>query len=150
MHWIMRSHNRVFLEGLIKLVKRELYSFQSGTFCVLGDCDCIVMTNVIHTNSPLPTYYYMKLLVHEMPYPTTCWFLGETTEDFRLASRKFWQTVRQLMRRKQAVAQAVFSRGVELLTVTGDSVKRWKEHFIPFTPKTPSKKTPIKTYVILW
>ncbi|KAK0140999.1 hypothetical protein N1851_021987 [Merluccius polli] len=55
---------------------------------------------------------------------------GEAMEkDFRLASRKFWQTVQRLRKGKQGLAQAVFSRGGELLTRTGDIVGRWKEHF---------------------
>ena len=55
---------------------------------------------------------------------------GEAMEkDFRLASKKFWQTVRRLRKGKQGLAQAVFSRGGELLTQTEDIVGRWKEHF---------------------
>ena len=55
---------------------------------------------------------------------------GEAMEkDFRLASKKFWQTVRQLGKGKQGIAQAVFSIGGELLTLTGDIVGQWKEHF---------------------
>lgn len=55
---------------------------------------------------------------------------GEAMEkDFRLASRKFWQTIRRLRKGKQGLSQAVFSRGGELLTRTGDIVGRWKEHF---------------------
>ena len=50
-------------------------------------------------------------------------------KDFRLASKKFWQTVRRLREGKQGLAQAVFSRGGELLTQTEDIVGRWKEHF---------------------
>uniref|UniRef100_A0A8C2ZPF1 Reverse transcriptase domain-containing protein n=1 Tax=Cyclopterus lumpus TaxID=8103 RepID=A0A8C2ZPF1_CYCLU len=55
---------------------------------------------------------------------------GEAMEkDFRLASRKFWQTIRRLRKEKQGLPQAVLSRGGELLTRTGDIVGRWKEHF---------------------
>ena len=55
---------------------------------------------------------------------------GEAMEkDFRLASRKFWQTIRRLRKGKQGLPQAVLSRGGELLTRTGDIVGRWKEHF---------------------
>ena len=55
---------------------------------------------------------------------------GEAMEkDFRLASKKFWQTVRRLRKGKQGLAQAVLSRGGELLTQTEDIVGRWKEHF---------------------
>ena len=50
-------------------------------------------------------------------------------KDFRLASKKFWQTVRRLRKGKQGLAQAVLSRGGELLTQTEDIVGRWKEHF---------------------
>ncbi len=42
-------------------------------------------------------------------------------KDFRLASRKFWKTVRRLRRGKQGLAQAVFSRGMELLNPTNTS-----------------------------
>ena len=55
---------------------------------------------------------------------------GEAMEkDYRLASQKFWQTVRRPRKGKQGLAQAVFSRGGELLTQTEDIVGRWKEHF---------------------
>lgn len=46
-----------------------------------------------------------------------------------LTSRKFWQTVRQLRKRKWGLAQAVFSMGGELLTQTGNIVEQWIEHF---------------------
>lgn len=46
-----------------------------------------------------------------------------------LALRKFWQTIRGLRKEKQGLAQAAFSRGEELLTLTGDIFRRWKEHF---------------------
>jgi len=46
---------------------------------------------------------------------------GEAMEkDFRLVSRKFWQTVRRLRKGKQVLAQALLSQGVELLTQTED------------------------------
>uniref|UniRef100_UPI0037E775E1 G-protein coupled receptor 4-like n=1 Tax=Semicossyphus pulcher TaxID=241346 RepID=UPI0037E775E1 len=55
---------------------------------------------------------------------------GEALEkEFRLASKKFWQTVRRLRKGKQGLAQAVFSRDGELLTRTKDIVGRWKERF---------------------
>ncbi|KAM6983477.1 CD166 antigen homolog A [Tautogolabrus adspersus] len=55
---------------------------------------------------------------------------GETLEkDFRLASRKFWQTFRQLRKRKQGLPQAVISSGGEPLTLTGDIFGQWKEYF---------------------
>jgi len=51
---------------------------------------------------------------------------GEAMEkDFRLASRKFWQTVRRLRKGKQGLAQAVLCRGGEQLTQTEDIVGRW-------------------------
>ena len=54
----------------------------------------------------------------------------ETMEkDFRLVSRKFWQTVRRFRKGKQGSAQAVSSRGGEPLTWTGDTVEQRKEHF---------------------
>jgi len=37
-------------------------------------------------------------------------------KDFRLASKKFWQTVWRLRKEKQGLAQAMLSRGGELLT----------------------------------
>ena len=49
-------------------------------------------------------------------------------KDFRLASKKFWQTVRRLRKGKQGLAQVVLSWGGELLTQTEDIVGRWKEH----------------------
>ncbi len=48
-------------------------------------------------------------------------------EDFRSASKKFWQTVRRLRRGKQCFTNTVYSAGGELLTSTGDVVGRWKE-----------------------
>jgi len=55
---------------------------------------------------------------------------GEAMEkDFQLVSRKFWQTVRRLRKRKQGLAQAVLSQGGELLTQIVDIVGWWKEHF---------------------
>jgi len=50
-------------------------------------------------------------------------------KDFWLASRKFWQTIRRLRKGKQGLAQAVLSRGRELLTQIEDIVGRWKEQF---------------------
>ena len=50
-------------------------------------------------------------------------------EDYRLASKKFWQTVRRLRRGKQVSTNTVYSGGGELLTSTGDIVGRWKEYF---------------------
>uniref|UniRef100_A0A671XNI3 Endonuclease/exonuclease/phosphatase domain-containing protein n=1 Tax=Sparus aurata TaxID=8175 RepID=A0A671XNI3_SPAAU len=50
-------------------------------------------------------------------------------EDYRSASKKFWQTIRRLRRGKQSSANTVYSGGGELLTSTGDIVGRWKEYF---------------------
>uniref|UniRef100_A0A671UNG7 Reverse transcriptase domain-containing protein n=2 Tax=Sparus aurata TaxID=8175 RepID=A0A671UNG7_SPAAU len=50
-------------------------------------------------------------------------------EDYRSASKKFWQTIRRLRRGKQSSTNTVYSGGGELLTSTGDIVGRWKEYF---------------------
>ena len=50
-------------------------------------------------------------------------------EDYRSASKRFWQTVRRLRRGKQLSTNTVYSAGGELLTSTGDVVGRWKEYF---------------------
>ncbi|KAI3359987.1 hypothetical protein L3Q82_014319 [Scortum barcoo] len=50
-------------------------------------------------------------------------------EDYRSASKKFWQTIRRLRRGKQYSANTVYSAGGELLTSTGDIVGRWKKYF---------------------
>ncbi|KAI3360656.1 hypothetical protein L3Q82_002521 [Scortum barcoo] len=50
-------------------------------------------------------------------------------EDYRSASKRFWQTVRRLRRGKQYSANTVYSAGGELLTSTGDIVGRWKKYF---------------------
>ncbi|KAK3548730.1 hypothetical protein QTP70_018466 [Hemibagrus guttatus] len=55
---------------------------------------------------------------------------GEAMEkDYRMASGKFWQTVRCLRRGKQLSANIFYSGGGELLASTGDIVGRWKEYF---------------------
>ncbi|KAK3556337.1 hypothetical protein QTP70_007103 [Hemibagrus guttatus] len=55
---------------------------------------------------------------------------GEAMEkDYRMASGKFWQTIRCLRRGKQLSANTVYSGGGELLASTGDIVGRWKEYF---------------------
>ncbi|KAI3377251.1 hypothetical protein L3Q82_009155 [Scortum barcoo] len=55
-------------------------------------------------------------------------------------SKKFWQTVRRLRRGKQYSANTVYSAGGELLTSTGDIVRRWKEYYEDLLnpPDTPS------------
>ncbi|KAI3364104.1 hypothetical protein L3Q82_010930 [Scortum barcoo] len=50
-------------------------------------------------------------------------------EDYRSASKIFWQTVRRLRRGKQYSANTVYSAGGELLTSTEDIVGRWKKYF---------------------
>ncbi|KAI3373040.1 hypothetical protein L3Q82_006340 [Scortum barcoo] len=50
-------------------------------------------------------------------------------EDYRSASKRFWQTVRHLRRGKQYFANTIYSTGGELLTSTGDIVGRWKKYF---------------------
>ncbi len=55
---------------------------------------------------------------------------GEAMEkDYRLASKRFWQTIRRLRRGKQCPTNAVYSGVGRLLTSTGDVVERWKEYF---------------------
>ncbi|KAK3574271.1 hypothetical protein QTP86_004382 [Hemibagrus guttatus] len=55
---------------------------------------------------------------------------GEAMEkDYRTASGKFWQTVRRLRRGKQLYANTVYCGDGELLALTGDIVRRWKEYF---------------------
>uniref|UniRef100_A0A671U0G4 Endonuclease/exonuclease/phosphatase domain-containing protein n=1 Tax=Sparus aurata TaxID=8175 RepID=A0A671U0G4_SPAAU len=44
-------------------------------------------------------------------------------EDYRLASKKFWQTIRCFRRGKQTSTNTVYSGGGELLTSTGDGRK---------------------------
>ncbi|KAI3370008.1 hypothetical protein L3Q82_024437 [Scortum barcoo] len=50
-------------------------------------------------------------------------------EDYRSASKRFWQTIRRLRRGKQYSPNTVYSAGGELLTSTGDIVGRWKKYF---------------------
>ncbi len=61
---------------------------------------------------------------------TRAWeeFSEAMEKDYRLASKRFWQTVRRLRRGKQCPANAVYSGGGRLLTSTGDVVGRWKEN----------------------
>ena len=55
---------------------------------------------------------------------------GETMEkDFRVASKRFWTTIKRLRRGKQCSVSTVYSAGGELLNSTGDVVDRWKEYF---------------------
>ncbi|KAJ0036444.1 hypothetical protein NQD34_005121 [Periophthalmus magnuspinnatus] len=50
-------------------------------------------------------------------------------EDYQMASKRFWQTVRLLRRGKQRFTNTAYSAGRELLTSTRDVVGRWKEYF---------------------
>ena len=50
-------------------------------------------------------------------------------KDYQLASKRFWQTIWRLRRGKQCPANTVYSGGGQLLTSTGDIVRRWKEYF---------------------
>nr|XP_049618389.1 uncharacterized protein LOC125993656 isoform X1 [Syngnathus scovelli] len=55
---------------------------------------------------------------------------GEAMEnDFRMASRKFWSTIRRLRRGKQCNVNTVYSGDGVLLTSTRDVVSRWGEYF---------------------
>ncbi|KAI3363985.1 hypothetical protein L3Q82_001586 [Scortum barcoo] len=56
--------------------------------------------------------------------------VGEAMEeDYRSASKRFWQQIRRLRRGKQYSANTVYSAvGGELLTSTGDIVGRWKKY----------------------
>ncbi|KAI3370361.1 hypothetical protein L3Q82_025132 [Scortum barcoo] len=48
-------------------------------------------------------------------------------EDYRSASKRFWQTVRRLRRGKQYSANTVYSAGGELLTSTGGHCRTVEE-----------------------
>ena len=50
-------------------------------------------------------------------------------EDYRSVSKTFWQTIRRLRKGKQSSTNTVYSGGGELLTSTGDIVRRGKEYF---------------------
>ncbi|KAI3353179.1 hypothetical protein L3Q82_019731 [Scortum barcoo] len=55
-------------------------------------------------------------------------FGGEAMEeDYRSASKRFWQTVRRLRRGKQYSANTVYSAGGELLTSTGGHCRTVEE-----------------------
>ncbi|KAI3352226.1 hypothetical protein L3Q82_005589 [Scortum barcoo] len=51
-------------------------------------------------------------------------------EDYRSASKRFWQTVRRLRRGKQYSANTVYSAGGELLTSTEDIVVETVEEIL--------------------
>ncbi|TWW67270.1 hypothetical protein D4764_02G0003110 [Takifugu flavidus] len=55
---------------------------------------------------------------------------GETMEnDFWMASKRFWTTIRRLRRGKQCTVNTVYSGDGVLLTSIRDVVDRWKEYF---------------------
>ncbi|TWW80198.1 hypothetical protein D4764_01G0000130 [Takifugu flavidus] len=55
---------------------------------------------------------------------------GEAMEnDFRMASKRFWTTIRHLRRGKQCTVNTVYIGDGVLLTSTRDVVDRWKEYF---------------------
>ena len=56
-------------------------------------------------------------------------FSEATENDFQLASRRFWQTVRRLSWAKQCFTNTVYSGDGMLLTSTGDVFQQWKEYF---------------------
>ncbi|KAI3357887.1 hypothetical protein L3Q82_016268 [Scortum barcoo] len=64
-------------------------------------------------------------------------------EDYRSASKRFWQTVRRLRRGKQYSANTVYSAGGELLTSTEDIVGRWKKYFEDLLNPTDLPSTPL-------
>ncbi|KAI3366483.1 hypothetical protein L3Q82_000618 [Scortum barcoo] len=65
-------------------------------------------------------------------------------EDYRSASKRFWQTVRRLRRGKQYSANTVYSAGGELLTSTGDIVGRWKKHILRGSSSIPPTCLPVR------
>ena len=67
---------------------------------------------------------------------------GEAMEkDYRLASKKFWQTIRRHRRVKQCPAHTVYSGSGNLLTSTGDILGRWKEFFLDLPNPTNMSST---------
>lgn len=55
---------------------------------------------------------------------------GEAMRKDIWSAWRFWQTIQRLRKGNQGLAQAVLSRGGELLTQTGDIVRRRKDHFV--------------------
>ncbi|TWW61031.1 hypothetical protein D4764_05G0011210 [Takifugu flavidus] len=49
--------------------------------------------------------------------------------DFRMASKRFWTTIRRLRKGNQCTVNTVYSGDGVLLTSTRDVVDRWKEYF---------------------
>lgn len=59
---------------------------------------------------------------------TLAWeFSKAVEEDFQSVSKKLWQIVQRLGRRRQFTTDTVYCVGGELLT--GDVVQRWMEYF---------------------
>ena len=57
--------------------------------------------------------------------------LSEAMEkNFRLASRIFWQTIRQLKKGKQGPSQVLLGLYKKLLTCIEDIIEEWKRHFL--------------------
>uniref|UniRef100_A0A3B3S8K7 Reverse transcriptase domain-containing protein n=1 Tax=Paramormyrops kingsleyae TaxID=1676925 RepID=A0A3B3S8K7_9TELE len=55
---------------------------------------------------------------------------GEAMEsDFRSASKRFWQAIRDIRRGKQLLVPTIYSGEGVLLTSPGDITRRWKEYF---------------------
>ncbi|TWW64123.1 hypothetical protein D4764_03G0011310 [Takifugu flavidus] len=55
---------------------------------------------------------------------------GEAMDnDFRMASKRFWTTIRRLRKGKQCTVNTVYGGDGVLLTSTRDVVDRWKEYF---------------------
>ena len=62
--------------------------------------------------------------------PRTWEEFGEAMEnDFRMASKRFWTTIRRLRRGKQCIVNTVYGGDGALLTSTRDVVDWWKEYF---------------------
>ncbi|KAK3534178.1 hypothetical protein QTP86_002508 [Hemibagrus guttatus] len=73
---------------------------------------------------------------------------GEAMEkDYRMASGKFWQTVRHLRRGKQLSANTVYSGRGELLASTGDIVGRWKEYFEDLLNPTEAEDSEVDSFI---
>ncbi|KAI3361286.1 hypothetical protein L3Q82_013463 [Scortum barcoo] len=65
-------------------------------------------------------------------------------EDYRSASKRFWQTVRRLRRGKQYSANTVYSAGGELLTSTEDIVGPGSGRLIPRISSIPPTCLPVR------
>ncbi|KAI3351302.1 hypothetical protein L3Q82_005848 [Scortum barcoo] len=65
-------------------------------------------------------------------------------EDYRSASKRFWQTVRRLRRGKQYSANTVYSAGGELLTSTGDTLSESVEEILRGSPQSPPTCLPVR------